>query len=727
MHGESGSMTNGRDILIVEDSSMQAKRLRRLLEEHGYQVSVAFNGKEGLDMLRERRPSLVVSDVIMPVMDGYEMCRTIKNDPAFRQLPVILLTSLSNPQDVFLGLESGADSYISKPYESKNLLDRIESVLATASVPADGSQKEAIQVFLGGKHYLITSTSRQILNLLLSTYQDAVEQNRILREMRTKLVMMNEQLEKLVAERTEELRNEIHERKCIEVALASEKERLAVTLRSIADGVIATDTDGNVILMNSAAEQLTDWPQQEAMDKPVSTVLSLTTTKTSDSGSTVEENVLEIGKILGVDDQITLHARGGAERIVAVTGAPILDQGNIIMGMVFVVRDITESKRLEEELVKAQKLESLGVLAGGIAHDFNNLLTAILGNITLARIHAKPGDKAAGRLIEAEKASQRAQELTKQLLTFSKGGAPVKKTTSLGAILRDSTWFAIRGSNVGCDLSIAAELWPVEIDEGQISQVIHNLIINASQAMPDGGIIRVRAENLNGDLDSERGLPIKTGEKYVRISVADEGHGIRAEHLPKLFDPYFTTKPKGTGLGLATCYSILKNHDGIITVESRVGEGATFHVYLPAAAGQVLARTDIREFSGQDSGTVLVMDDEEMLRDFIAELLTLLGYEVHCAADGLQTIEAYCRAKESGRPFDCVLMDLTIPGGMGGKEAIRRLREIDPNIKAIVSSGYSDDPVMADYRKYGFSGVVAKPYNAEELNEVLQRVIAGES
>jgi len=245
--------------------------------------------------------------------------------------------------------------------------------------------------------------------------------------------------------------------------------------------------------------------------------------------------------------------------------------------------------------------------------------------------------------------------------------------------------------------------------------------------MPDGGIVRVRAENLNGELNTDQYSPVRNREKYVRISVADEGHGIRSEHLPKLFDPYFTTKPKGSGLGLATCYSILKSHDGIITVESQVGEGTTFYMYLPAASGRAAVPTEIRELPGQTTGRVLVMDDEEMLRDFIAELLDLLGYDVVCAADGLQTIDTYCRAKESGRPFDCVLMDLTIPGGMGGKEAIQRLLEIDPNIKAVVSSGYSDDPVMADYRKYGFRGVVAKPYNADELNEVLQQVITSGS
>lgn len=710
----------------MEDSPLQAKRLKRLLEENAYQVSTAYNGKEGLEIVRKHQPSLVVSDVIMPVMDGYEMCRTIKKDPELNSVPVILLTSLSNPHDVFLGLESGADSYISKPYEGKNLLARIQSVLQSVSAPADDAGKDGIEVALGAKRYLITSSRRQILSLLLSTYQDAVEQNRILREMRTKLVMINEQLERLVAERTEALRNEIQERKRIEEALASEKERLSVTLRSIGDGVMTTNNEGKVILMNRAAEKLTGWPQEEAMGRPLTSVLNLTRIKTSETGETKAENVLALRQPLGVDDQITLRSRDGVKRIVAVSATPIPDQINTIIGVVFVIRDITESKRMEEELVKAQKLESLGVLAGGIAHDFNNLLTAIIGNISLAKIFAKPGDKIVPKLNEAEKASHRAKDLTQQLLTFSKGGAPVKKTASLSEILRDSAWFAIRGSNVRCDLTIPNDLWPVEIDEGQISQVIHNLIINAYQAMPLGGVIRVQAENLDKAANGNPS-PTKGTERCVRLSVIDEGHGIAPEHIPKLFDPYFTTKPKGSGLGLATCYSILKNHDGMITVDSQVGSGTAFHVYLPASAEALPPPKEDRPVSVRGNSSVLVMDDEEMLREFIAELLGLLGYDVHCTADGMETIRAYCKARESGRPFDCVLMDLTIPGGMGGKETIQRLREIDPRIRAIVSSGYSDDPVMADFRKYGFRGVVAKPYNADELNEVLQEVIYGEA
>lgn len=711
-----------RRILVVEDSALQAKRLKRLLVENGYQADVAVHGQQGLEFARRQRPSLILSDIIMPVMDGYEMCRTIKKDPQLKHIPVVLLTSLSDPRDVFLGLESGADSYISKPYDKATLLNRIGSVLnALRSPDREGPQEELI-VFVGGKRYAITSTRRQILNLLLSTYQDSVAQNRVLREMRTKLVLLNEELEKMVAERTVALEEEIVERKRVQEALVAEKERLAVTLRSIGDAVITTSTDGQVVMMNRAAEDLTGWSQSQALGQSLTTVLKLSKSDSRENGEAIVAKMLGSGGLLGPDDQFVLRSRDASERIAGVRGAPILDQSNKMVGVVLVLRDITSSKRMEAELAKAQKLESLGVLAGGIAHDFNNLLTAILGNVGLAKLHANPAGKAYKRLEEAETASMRARDLTQQLLTFAKGGAPVKMTASIADILKETALFAVRGSTTRCDISVASDLWPVDIDQGQISQVIHNLVINASQAMPEGGVVHVRAKNVIVRSDDEL-APTLTRSEYVRLSVADEGHGIAKHHLPKIFDPFFTTKSKGTGLGLATCYSILRNHEGTITVESKPGSGATFHVYLPASSGTKAEKPVVTREAVAGNGRVLVMDDESILRDFIEELLRILGYEVEGTADGTEAIRAYQQARETGKPFDCVLMDLTIPGGMGGKETIKRLLEIDPGVKAIVSSGYCDDPVMANYRKHGFKGVVAKPYDAEGLSAILHQVI----
>ncbi len=394
------------------------------------------------------------------------------------------------------------------------------------------------------------------------------------------------------------------------------------------------------------------------------------------------------------------------------------DTGNVAM-VVELVRDITERKRLENEIRNTHKLESLGVLAGGIAHDFNNLLTGILGNISLAKVLIKPQDKACKRLDEAEKAVGRARDLTQQLLTFSKGGAPVKKTASMEQIVMDSASFVLSGSNVRCEFIIPDSVWPVEADEGQMNQVINNLIINSDQSMPEGGMIRVSIVNLIvGPMDV---LPVKEG-RYVKISIEDQGVGIPEEHLQRIFDPYFSTKQKGSGLGLATVYSIINSHDGHIKVESKIGIGTTFHIFMPASVNSLQATTLPKETPIRGSGKILVMDDEEVIREVAAQILGHLGYSVVVCCDGVETIEAYLKAKESGEPFIAVIMDLTVPGGMGGKETMKRLREIDSGVVGIVSSGYCNDPILAHYSEYGFSGVVAKPYNMEELGKALHNI-----
>jgi nitrogen-specific signal transduction histidine kinase/CheY-like chemotaxis protein len=374
-----------------------------------------------------------------------------------------------------------------------------------------------------------------------------------------------------------------------------------------------------------------------------------------------------------------------------------------------------------------EKIESVGVLAGGIAHDFNNLLTAILGNISLAKMETDPGAEAFKVLSQAEKASLRAKDLTQQLLTFSKGGAPIKKVASIIPLLRDCVPLAARGPHLRYEFSLADDLWPVEIDEGQIGQVIQNVVINAGEAMPGGGTIQIRGENVMVEKEKSRqGLSLVMG-KYVKISIEDGGVGISEENLSKMFDPYFTTKSNGSGLGLATTYSIIKKHGGYIEVESQIGVGTTFHIYLPASQKKIPPQKEIPTPPPSPSrqGRILIMDDEEIVRYATGSLLAHLGYEVESARDGAEAIALYQKCKQTGQPFDVVIMDLTIPGGMGGKEAIQKLLEIDPEAKAIVSSGYSNDPVMADYKDYGFRGVVAKPYRIEELREVLHKIITG--
>lgn len=377
-------------------------------------------------------------------------------------------------------------------------------------------------------------------------------------------------------------------------------------------------------------------------------------------------------------------------------------------------------KKMEQELLKAQKLESIGQLAGGIAHDFNNLLTAILGNLTLAMEEGITPGRRERFLKDAGRAIARAKSLTQQLLTFSKGGAPVTKAVDLAALLKESCEFALRGSNISAEYSID-DLWPAEVDSGQVDQVVSNLVINAAQAMPSGGVIRIRAENL--DVTYEDRLLLEPG-RYVRISVEDEGTGIPVEYHSKIFDPYFTTKSGGSGLGLATAYSIVRRHGGDLRFVSVPGVGTTFDVYLPASNTDVeMETTSDMLVPSVSSARILLMDDEAMIRDLAAVALGEQGYTVTLARDGEEAVAMYKNAMNQHEPFDGVILDLTVPGGMGGKEAIRRLRQIDPTVKAIVSSGYSEDPVLANYQEYGFSGVVAKPYSFTELGATLQRIV----
>jgi nitrogen-specific signal transduction histidine kinase/ActR/RegA family two-component response regulator len=385
-----------------------------------------------------------------------------------------------------------------------------------------------------------------------------------------------------------------------------------------------------------------------------------------------------------------------------------------------VFRDITEKRRFETELLRSSKLESLGVLAGGIAHDFNNILSIVLGNVSLCKMISDPNSEIHSRLSNAEKGCHRARDLTQQLLTFAKGGAPIRKAASIQEIVQESAAFAARGSGVICKHESDPDLWPVEADEGQISQVFNNLVINAVQAMPRGGSLKTRAKNCS--VTEAMSLPVRPG-RYVHIIVEDSGCGISSEQIGRIFDPYYTTKKNGSGLGLATTYAIIQKHDGCITVESRVGHGTTFQIYLPASNSAPQLKNAEPHALPKGVGRILVMDDELPIRDIARASLVHLGYEVDTAEHGNEALEKFQSAKSEGRPYTAVIMDLTVPGGMGGKETMERLLDIDPKVQAIVSSGYSHDPVMANYRDFGFAGVVEKPYKIESLAKALAAII----
>jgi len=511
------------------------------------------------------------------------------------------------------------------------------------------------------------------------------------------------------------LARDITDRKRIEEELWRARTQLEATLNALPDLLFEVDLDGHVFDVRAPRPEVLSGSPREFVGRSLFDVMPRgPAEKVRKTLRGAQRAGVHRGEVYGMD---TPAGRRWFELSAATkNGAPAPKTRFVVL-----VRDITDRKRMEEEIARGQRLDSLGVLAGGIAHDFNNILTAILANLSLARLYGALEEETLEMLADAETAALRAKGLTQQLISFAKGGEPVKKPVALASLIRETSAFALSGSNVACRAGLPEDLWMVEADEAQIGQVMQNLLINADQAMPDGGVLRVRAENVRL---GEDGAPAADGEPFVRVSVEDQGSGIPAKHLPRVFDPFFTTKEKGRGLGLSTAFSIVARHGGRISVESGEGKGATFHVLLPAVTAA--REEEPRAVSGVEApgqGRVLLVDDEEIVRKSAGKILRRLGYEVETAADGEQGLKRYREARAEGRPFAAVILDLTIPGGMGGKKAAPLFLEADPGARLIVSSGYSEDPVMADHRSHGFTGVALKPYRVQDLGRVLREVI----
>ncbi|MFH1436135.1 MAG: PAS domain S-box protein [Pseudomonadota bacterium] len=552
---------------------------------------------------------------------------------------------------------------------------------------------------------------------------------------------------------------EMTEAELREALEASEEERLRLEEKyrlhfdNILDVIFSLDKEFKFITVSPSAEKVLGYKPEELIGKRLSDLKLITPDAIHRASSNRE--ALKSGGILPQQEyEVTL--KDGTRKWLEITVTPLFEDGEL-MATVDIARDITERKRAEEELekhrkrleelvrertaevtavnvqlqseilekermeaelLKAAKLESISILAGGIAHDFNNILTAIAGNISIAKMYARAGMDMLDVLDEAETATFQAKDLTQQLLTFSRGGVPIKKTASITDLVRETVDFTLRGSGISCDFSFPADIWTARIDKGQISQVISNMVINSMQAMSNGGVIRIEARNV--DVGPEDVLPMEEGA-YVKLSIEDHGIGIPGQNIPKIFDPFFTTKQEGSGLGLTSTYSIVKKHGGYIDVTSVVGKGTTFHIYLPAG-GERISSLELELMEPQSGqGRVLLMDDEEIVCKAARKMLRHLGYETKLAGDGDEAIELYEEAMKSGRCFDIVIMDLTVPGRMGGKDAVEKLKAINPRVRAVVSSGYSNDPVMADYAKHGFIDVLVKPYRLEELSRVLKK------
>jgi PAS domain S-box-containing protein len=507
----------------------------------------------------------------------------------------------------------------------------------------------------------------------------------------------------------------------LELSLIESEEKFRLLMELATDGVLVVQ-DGKIKEVNYYLAKMCGYTIDEVLDTDLASFFHSDDIETIE---TIYEKPLTDDNVLAVHDLTMMCKNGHSVEVEVIAGRFIFQNkpSNLL-----VVRDISDRSKSDRELERARQLESIAALSGGIAHDYNNLLTAIIGNISLAQTYLDPDDKIFLLLNQALAASKTAKDLTQKLITFSKGGSPDKKIAEVAKLVKNATEFTLSGSNLKCNFTFTDNLWPVEMDHRQIGQAIHNVIMNAREAMPEGGLIEVSAENVTSDDDLSN---LRNGN-YVKISITDCGKGIARRNLEKIFNPYFSTKKlgdkKGTGLGLSICHSIIRKHGGNVTVASEYGQGTTLHIYLPSANGkspdQRTADTLEQEIPIFGEGRILVMDDEAMIRKLAGELLSYLGYDVDFAQDGAEAIKRYKQEMDSKKPFDAVILDLTVKGGMGGKEAIEKLSKIDPNVVAIVSSGYCNDPGITDFSQYGFSGVVTKPYTMSELGEKLNQVVS---
>ena len=584
----------------------------------------------------------------------------------------------------------------------------------------ESGRSQHLRIAADGKAIAIDHTASPLKNetgILTGVVVSIVDITHI-KEVEKKLKEHQSELEDRVKERTRELRESEIKYRLLYEESELQKELYHSILHSSSDAIIVYEMTGLVQYVNPAFSVMFGWDLGELKNQRIPFLPE----------SEHEESMKHIMALIHND--VPCHAfrtkrltKSGQLLNISLSASRYADHRGEPAGMLVTLRDISERVRAEQEVLKARKLESVGVLAGGIAHDFNNILGAILGNISLALAITDEKDEIHELLTASEKASLRAKDLTHQLLTFAKGGEPIKEIASIKNIIRDSASFVLRGSNVRCDFNFGQNLQPVNIDSGQISQVIQNIITNADQAMPTGGIIETSCTNFKSEPQDQ--LPLEGGD-YVKINIKDHGVGIPATILDKVFDPYFTTKEKGSGLGLAITYSIISKHDGHITIDSVPGQGCMITIYL-AATQEKLTTNSVKAPATptkSTGGKILIMDDEEMIRELMERMMSLKGYDVLSAADGEEAIRLYEKASQSGAPIDLIIMDLTIPGGMGGQEAIQKILQFDPQVKAIVSSGYSNDPVMSEYEKYGFCAALAKPFQLQELITTIDQAIA---
>jgi len=760
------SMKNER-IMIVEDDQVLAEHVRSSLNDWGYIVDAIVPDGEGAVREAERKkPNLVLMDIqLKGAMSGITASEIISGR---LNIPVVFISAHEDEALVKKTRLSGTCGYLLKPVDERILKITVENALYRHKIEEAFSESEKryrgiiegmaegyYEANLGGYLTVINEAMAQIVGLpkeqlLGKNNRDFMEPNTaklvykkfnevyqtgapvkqfafelITKEGRSRYLEVSIGPIKNRENRPIGFRGiarDITEKRKTEISLIETRNFLQNILNSSIDGICTTDMKGKIIFTTPSLQELLGFDQKELIGKHVYDLYK--------NGKQDAKHIMGILTHHGglKNHEMQFVAKDGRELHVMLSASMLKEKAGNPIGTLGIFKDITERIKMEEQILQSQKHESIGVLAGGIAHDFNNLLTAVVGNISLARMYAKAEGKLAQVLNEADRACGQGKELTERLLNFSPGDRPVKKVDAIGKLMQDVTVLALSGSTVSNDFDVPEDLWLVEYNADQMKEVFVNIVLNAMESMHNkGGVVRVTGRNVLLDRKRVDTNEVIAAGRYVQLSFTDNGVGIPEENLPKIFDPYFSTKEqgieKGMGLGLTSVYSIIKKHGGHIHVESKKGSGTTVHIFLPAYGirkREAEGIVELGEAPERPKGKILVMDDEEIVREVVGEMLKEMGYTVKFAKEGSEAVELYHKAKGAGAPFEAVILDVTVKAGMGGKETLKCLLEIDPDIKAFVSSGYSNEPIMLEHQKYGFIGAITKPFSIETLKAAVE-------